>query len=58
MKESKGMKHPELINRKEMKNRRTERCLEHKDRRCESATKHVGNLKLLKIRLQNLGSKK
>ena len=31
MKESKGMKHPELIDRKELKNRRTERCLEHKD---------------------------
>jgi hypothetical protein len=26
MKESQGMKHPEPIDRKEMKNRRTERC--------------------------------
>jgi hypothetical protein len=58
MNESKGMKHPEPIDRKELKNRRTARCLEHKDLKCESATKHVGNLKLLKIRLQNLVSKK
>jgi hypothetical protein len=58
MKESKGMKHPEPIDRKELKNRRTARCIEHKDWKCESATKHIGNLKLLKIRLQNLASKK
>lgn len=58
MKESKGMKHPVPIDRKEMKDRRTARCLEHKDIKCEAATKHMGNLKLLKIGFQNQTSKK
>jgi hypothetical protein len=44
MKESKGMKHPEPIDRKDMKNRRIERCLGHRDLKYELETKHVSNL--------------
>jgi len=54
MKESKGMKHPELIDRKEMRNRRTARCLGQEDRKPGRQLNVFETLRQLKNWLQSL----